>query len=271
MRDSAARPDGGSDVLFGNAVRTPLPDRRAETIFHENMTAIAEGRERKAELLSDPTVSVTKAYETEFERVAETFRRRLRHIAGDDYEEIARAYLRGERENRVGRLAAYYIEGLWRIQQRSTISEMLFFPLILRYPDSFTTNLRFAGGHTTTESVPFESPQHGDADEDGPHTQQYYDESQYEQEQAAEYLRETAQIIREEFPHPDERPFAERKFGGIVSAGGRRDSEFTEMLTRVRPDSDRFSESVTESTLVPAGKEAEWTEERYLPTAKVII
>lgn len=271
MGDAAARPDGGSDVLFGNAVRTPLPDRRAETLFHENMTAIAEGRERKAELLADPAISVTKAYETEFERVAETFRRRLRHIAGDEYEDCARAYLRGEREDRIGALAAYYTEGLWRIQQRSTISELLFFPLILRYPDSFTVNLRFAGAHTTTDSVPFESPQHSDVDDDAPHTQQYFDESQYEQERAAEYLRETAQIIREEFPHPDELPFAERKFGGIVSAGGRHESEFTEMLTRVRPDPDRFDEPVTESTLVPAGTEAEWTEQRYLPTAKVII
>ncbi|WP_336025323.1 hypothetical protein [Halobellus salinisoli] len=271
MRDDAARPDGGSDVLFGNAVRTPLPDRRAECLFHENMTAVAEGREWKAELLADPSVSVAKAYETEFERVAESFRRRLRHIAGDDYEDIARAYLRGEREDLTGELTAYYIEGLWRIQQRSTVSEMLFFPLILRYPDSFTMNLRFAAAHSTTESVRFESPQHGDVDDDAPHTQQYFDESQYEQDRAAEYLRETAGIIREQFPHPDEVPFSERKYGGIVSAGGRHDSEFTEMLTRVRPDPDRFSEPVSESTLVPAGEEAEWTEKRYLPAAKVII
>ncbi|WP_049987411.1 hypothetical protein [Halobellus rufus] len=271
MGHTGARPDGGSDVLFGNAVRTPLQDRRAETLFHENMTAVAEGRERKAELLEDPTISVAKAYETEFERVAETFRRRLRHIAGEEYEEIARAYLRGDRTDRTGELAAYYIEGLWRIQQRSTISEMLFFPLILRYPDSFTMNLRFAGPHSTADSVPFESPQHADVDDDAPHTQQYFDESQYEQERAAEYLRETAQIIREQFPHPDDVPFDERKYGGVVSAGGRRESEFTEMLAPVQPDPDRFSEPVTESTLVPAGTEAERTKERYLPAAKVII
>ncbi|MFD1598877.1 hypothetical protein [Halobellus rarus] len=271
MGGNAARPDGGANVLYGNAVRTPLPDRRAERLFHENMTAIADGRERKAELLGDPSVSVAKAYETEFERVAETFERRLRRIAGDDYEAVARAYLRGEREDRAGELAAYYIEGLWRIQQRSTISEMLFFPLILRYPDSFTVNLRFAGEHTTTESVPFESPQHGAADSEGPHTQQYFDESQYEQERAAAYLRETAGIIREQFPHPDDVPFDERKYGGIVSAGGRYESMFTEMLTAVSPDPDRFSEPVSESTLVPAGEEAKRTEDEYLPSAKVII
>ncbi|WP_144902983.1 hypothetical protein [Halobellus captivus] len=271
MGDSAVRSDGGSDALFGNAVRTPLPDRRAERLFHENMSAVAEGRERKAELLADPSVSVIKAYETEFERVAESFRRRLRHIAGDDYEEIAYAYLRGDREDRLGELTAYYIEGLWRIQQRSTISEMLFFPLIIRYPDSFTMNLRFAAAHSTTESMPFESPQHADIDDDAPHTQQYFDESQYEQERAADYLRETAQIIREQFPHPDEVPFEERKYGGVVSAGGRRESTFTEMLAPVRPDPGRFSESVTEATLVPAGTEAERTKRRYLPAAKVII
>ena len=271
MGGSEARQGGRTNVLYGNAVRTPLPDRRAERLFHENMTAIAEGRERKAKLLADPSVSVAKAYETEFERVAETFERRLHRIAGDDYEEAARAYLRGERPDRIGALAAYYIEGLWRIQQRSTVSEMLFFPLILRYPESFTVNLRFAGEHTTTESVPFESPQHAPTDSEGPHTQQYFDESRYEQEQAAAYLRETAGIIRDQFPHPDHVPFAERKYGGIVSAGGRHESMFTEMLTPVTPDPDRFSEPITESTLVPAGEEATRTEEKYLPSAKVII
>jgi hypothetical protein len=271
MGGNPARPDGGTNVLYGNAVRTPLPDRRAERLFHENMTAIAEGRERKAELLADPSVSVATAYETEFERVAETFERRLRRIAGDDYEAVAQAYLRGEREDRAGKLAAYYIEGLWRIQQRSTISEMLFFPLILRYPDSFTVNLRFAGEHTTTESVPFESPQHATTDSKGPHTQQYFDESRYEQKRAAEYLRETAEIISGQFPHPDDVPFAERKYGGVVSAGGRHESMFTEMLSAVSPDPDRFSEPVTKSTMVPAGEEANRTEERYLPSAKVII
>jgi len=271
MGGSAGRTDGGTNVLYGRAVRTPLPDRRAERLFHENMTAVADGRERKAELLADPSVSVAKAYETEFERVAETFERRLRRIAGDDYEAVARAYLRGEREDREGALAAYYIEGLWRIQQRSTVSEMLFFPLILRYPDSFTVNLRFAGEHTTPESLPFESPQHADVDSDGPHTQQYFDESSYEQERAAEYLRETAGIIREQFPHPDDVPFSERKHGGVVSAGGRYESVFTEMLAPVAPDPDRFSEPVSESTLVPAGSEAERTRRKYLPSAKVLI
>ncbi|RLM56471.1 hypothetical protein DVK02_08145 [Halobellus sp. Atlit-31R] len=261
--------DEGAGVLRGHAVRTPLPDEDAERLFHRNMMAIAAGRERKAELLTDPSVSVADAYEAEVRRVAETFETRLRHLAGEGYEAVARAYLEGERDDRVGALTAYYIEGLWRIQQRSTISEMLFFPLILRYPDSFTVNLRFTGEHTTTESIPFESPQHAAVDSEAQYSQQYFEESQYEQERAAEYLRETAQIIREEFPSPDDASFEERKYGGVVSAGGRHDSEFTEMLASVTPDPDRFSEPVSKPTLVPEGREAKRTVRKYLRSAKV--
>ena len=173
--------------------------------------------------------------------------------------------------DRTGALAVYYLEALWRIQRRSTVPGMLFFPLIIRYPNSYTANLRFPHVHTTTESVIFESPGHAKVGPDDPHAQQYFDESRYEQEQAAAYLRETAGIIRDQFPHPDHVPFAERKYGGIVSAGGRHESMFTEMLTPVTPDPDRFSEPITESTLVPAGEEATRTEEKYLPSAKVII
>ncbi|WP_343218156.1 hypothetical protein [Halobellus sp. H-GB7] len=263
------RADGGAGVLRGYAVRTPLPDEDAERMFHGNMQTIAEGRERKAELLADPAVSVADAYEEEVQRVAKTFEGRLRHLAGENYESVAREYLRGERNDRIGRLTAYYTEGLWRIQQRSTISEMLFFPLILRYPDSFTVNLRFTDDYTTTESIPFESPEHTTVDADETYSQQYFNESQYEQKQAAEYLRKTAQIIRDEFPSPDEAPFSERKYGGIVSAGGRHESEFSEMLARVTPDPDRFSEAVTEPTLVREGSEAKRTARRYLQSAKV--
>ena len=52
----------------------------------------------------------------------------------------------------------------------------------------------------------------------------------------------------------------ERKYGGIVSAGGRRGSVFSAMLESVDPDPDRFSESITEPTLVEAGLEAKRTE-----------
>ena len=140
---------------------------------------------------------------------------------------------------------------------------MLFFPLILRYPDSFTVNLRFTDDYTTTESIPFESPEHTTVDAEETYSQQYFNESQYEQKQAAEYLRQTAQIIRDEFPSPDEAPVSERNYGGIVSAGGRHESEFSEMLARVTPDPNRFSEAVTEPTLVVHG-----TDDRLCPVAR---
>jgi len=263
--------DDDGEILHRHAVRTPLPDEEAERVFHENMMAVADARERKADLLASQQVSVAEAYEREVESVAETFRRRLRHVAGDDYEAVARAYLRGERDDRIGRLTAYYIEGLWRIQERSTIANTLFFPLILRYPDSFTINLRFASGCATPESVRYESPQHASVDPDEDFVQQYRDDSRYEQERAAEYIRETAQVIREEFPAPDETSFSERKYGGIVSAGGRRGPQFSEVLTSVTPDPDRFSEPVTESVLVPAGKEAERTRRRFIPDVEDVV
>jgi hypothetical protein len=271
MPGSGGRFNGDTKTLHQQAVRTPLPDADAERLFHENMTAVADARERKADLVADPSVSVAEAYESEVESVAETFRRRLRHIAGDDYEAVARAYQRGERDDRIGALASYYLEGLWRIQQRSTVTDVMFFPLILRYPDSFTVNVRFTSRSTTPESVCYESPEHARVDVNDQYAQQYYDDSRYEQERAAEYLRETAQIIREEFPAPDETTFEERKYGGVVSAGGRQGSQFSEMLTRVTPDPERFSASVDETMLVPAGPEAERTERRFVPDVDVVI
>jgi hypothetical protein len=264
MSRGEGRADVDGEPLRGYAVRTPLPNEEAERLFHENMLAVADARGRKADLLADPAVSVATAYETEVESVAESFDRRLRRVAGDDYAAVARAYRRGERDDRVGALAAYYVEGLWRIQRRSTVTDMLFFPLVLRYPDSFTVNLRFTTEFTTPKSLHYESPQHASTDVDDSYADQYYDDSQYEQERVADYLRETAEIIREEFPSPDETSFTERKYGGVVSAGGRRGSEFSELLTRVEPDPDRFSEPVDEPTLVEAGPEARRTERTYV-------
>lgn len=267
-------PDGFSGdgpVLHGYAVRTPLPDADAEKLFHENMLAVADAREQRAEILADPDVPLLKAYEMELDRVAETFERRLRHFAGDDYEAVARAYLRGERDDRIGELAAYYIEGLWRIQQRTTVTEMTFFPIILRYPDSFTVNVRFISGWVTTESVVYESPEHASETLDDAHAETYYEESRYSQKQAAEYVRETAQIIREEFPDPEETPFEERKYGGVVSAGGRRGSTFSSLLESVDPDPNRFSEPVDAPTLVPAGPEAKRTRRELLPEGELVV
>ncbi len=141
MRGERYRFNGDAGVLHRQAVTTPLADENAERIFHENMMTVADAREKKAEMLADPDVSLLDAYDTELERVAESFTRRLRQIAGDDYAKVATAYHRGERDDRIGALTSYYLEGLWRIQQRTTVTDMLFFPIILRYPDSFTMNV----------------------------------------------------------------------------------------------------------------------------------
>jgi hypothetical protein len=271
MSDERGEHSGDPPAFHGYAVRTPLPDVDAETLFHENMMAVADARERRAELLADPDVPLLQAYEAELDRVAETFERRLRHFAGDDYEAVARAYQRGERDDRIGALTAYYIEGLWRIQQRTTVTEMTFFPIILRYPDSFTVNVRFISGGATTESVVFESPEHSAETLDDEHAATYYEESLYTQKQAAEYVRETAQIIREEFPDPAETSFEERKYGGVVSAGGRRGSTFSSLLESVDPDPDRFSEPVDAPTLVPEGPEAKRTKRELLPEGEVVV
>ena len=260
MKGPQDRFNGDARVLHQRAVRTPLPNEEAERVFHENMMNVAAARERKADLLADPDVPLLEAYERELERVAESFERRLRRIVGDDYRTVATAYNRGERDDRIGAIAAYYVEGLWRIQQRTTVTDMLFSPLILRYPDSFTVNVRFASGYTTPKSIRYESPEHSSEELTDDHAETYYEESLYSQRQAAEYVRETAEIIREEFPDPAETSFEERKYGGVVSAGGRRGSVFSAMLESVEPDPDRFSGSIAEPRLVEAGPEAKRTE-----------
>ncbi|KTG08229.1 hypothetical protein [Haloferax profundi] len=271
MTERRDRFTGDAGILYHTAVRTPLSTKQAERVFYENMMNVADAREQRAEMLADPDVPLLAAYEAELDRVATSFKRRLRHIAGEEYAEVAMAYHRGERDDRTGRLTAYYMEGLWRIQERTTITDMLFFPLILRYPDSFTVNVRFASGYKTTESVVYESPEHSTEELDDEHAETYYNESQYSQREAAEYVHETAQLIREEFPNPDETPFEERKYGGIVSAGGRRKSAFSSMLTSVEPDPNRFDEPISEPMLVDAGREADRTERELLPACEVIL
>ncbi|KAB1187626.1 MULTISPECIES: hypothetical protein [Haloferax] len=263
--------NGDTEVLYRQAVRTPLPDEDAERVFYENMMNVADAQEWKAEMLADPDVSNLEAHEKQLDRIAASYKRRCRHIAGDDYEEVAHAYQRGERDDHVGALTAYYFEGLWRMQQRITVTDMLFFPIILRYPDSFTVNIRFASGYKTTDSVFYESPEHSDEELDDKYVERYYNDSLYSQKAAAKNIRETAQIIREEFQNPDEVSFDERKYGGIVSAAGRKGSVFSSMLQRVEPDPDRFSEPVDQPTLVDEGPEAARTERELLPDGCIVI
>lgn len=265
------RYNGSLDVLYGRAVVTPLPDEAAEREFHRNVMRVADAQERKAEMLADPDISLLDAYEWELEGIAESYRNRLRSVAGEDYESAAFAYANGERDDAVGAVSAYYLESLWRMQQRITVSDMLFFPIILRYPDCFTVNVRFAGGYRTTRSVLYESPEHLTERLAEEHAETYSAESLYTQREAAKLIGETAGILREEFPDPDEAPFEERKYGGVVAAGGRKETVFSSMLERVEPDPDRFEEAPTEPDLVDAGLEAERTERELLPEGTFVL
>jgi hypothetical protein len=268
---AAGRFNGDTRVLHQRAVRTPLPDEDAERVFHENMMNVADAQVRKAEMLADPNIPLLEAYEKQLDGIAQSYERRLRHIVGDDYEAVAHAYFAGERTDRVGALAAYYSEGLWRMQQRITVTDMLFFPLILRYPDSFTVNIRFASGYKTNRSVLYESPQHSTEELEEEYAETYAKESHYSQKEAAREIEATAEIIREEFPDPAETTFEERKLGGIVSAGGREGSVFSSMLQRVEADPSRFADDITEPTLVPAGPEAKRTARELLPEDAVVL
>jgi len=258
----------GPGPFAHRAVRTPLPDRDAERVFYEHMDAVADARERKADLLADPDVPPIAAYENEFERIADTFEDRLRDVAGEDYRAVAAAYGRGERDDRVARLVAYYTESLWRLQEHNTIADVVYCPLILRYPDSFTVNVRFAVG-SVRQGVRFESPEHAETLDDD-YRERYYAESSYSQRQAAEYIRETAQILREQFPDPDETSLDERAYGGIAAAAGRDGATFTDVLVAVDPDPARFDGAPDAPTLVPAGPEADRLGETLLEDARVV-
>lgn len=271
MKTKGERFNGDARVLHRRAVRVPLPDEDAERLFHENVMRVADSQERKAEMLADPDVPLLTAYEEELDRLTESFERRLRRIAGDDYREVAVAYNRGERDDRVGALASYYFEALWRMQQRATVTDALFFPIIVRYPDSFTTNVRFASGYATAESVHYESPEHLPERLEDEYAETYHEESNFSQRRAADYLRGISRITREQFPSSDEASFEERKYGGIVSAGGRKGTVFTSMLKRVEPDPDRFAESVAVPTLVEEGPEARQTERELLLDGEVVL
>ncbi|WP_396611732.1 hypothetical protein ACH9L7_00140 [Haloferax sp. S1W] len=263
--------NGDTRVLYRQAVRTPLPDEDAERMFYENMMNVADAQEQKADMLEDPNISLLEAYERQLEGIAKSYKRRLKSIAGGEYETIALQHFNGDRDDRVSRLSAYYYEGLWRMQQRITVTDMMFFPVIIRYPDSFTVNIRFASGYTTTESVLYESPEHSDEDVEDEYFDRYYNESLYEQKEAAAKIRAWADVIREEFCDPDEASFDERKYGGIVSGGGRKGSVFSSVLQRVDPDPDRFDEPVSKTTLVPEGEEARRTEHELLPEESLVI
>ena len=261
----------GDAVLHQQAIRIPLSDIEAERSFHESMTKIADARDQRVNMLAEPQTSLLTAHETELECIAECFEQQLENIAGDDHKAAARAYYQGKRDNRIAELTSYYLEGLWRLQQLITISDMMFFPLVIRYPESFTLNIRFASCHTTDESVHYESPEHLDEHLDKQYAKTYYEESQYSQREATDYLRDTAQVIRDEFPDPDETSFADRKCGGIVAADGRQGTVFSSMLKRIEPDLTRFSKPPDHAVLVSEGPEAKRTEQELLPNSTFVL
>ena len=132
-----------------------------------------------------------------------------------------------------------------------------------------TINIRFTSGHVR-RGVRYESPTHN-PEELSEYAEAYHDDSRVSQRRAAECIAESAEIIREEFPDPETVPFAERRTGGIVSAAGRRGSEFTSALEAVVPDLDRFDSPPDGPRLVAAGPEAKRTAKTWLPTDALVI
>jgi hypothetical protein len=49
-------------------------------------------------------------YEDELDEMRQSFEYRLQQVAGEDYYDVATAYLDGERDDWIGTLAAYYRE-----------------------------------------------------------------------------------------------------------------------------------------------------------------
>ncbi|MFA1611834.1 hypothetical protein [Halobellus rubicundus] len=268
MTERRARFDSGKEILRQQAVRIPLPDVEAERDLHENMSRIAAAGERKSELLDDPDVPLTEVYEDELQEMQRSFEYRLHQVAGEDYYDVATAYVDGERDDWIGALAVYYLECYYRLQERYTVDEQIFFLVILRYPDSVTVNLSFLSGEIS-EGVRYESATHVDADLDDSHRQQLYGDCQHSQHRAAEYIREAVDCIYEAFPDPDATPFAERRYGGFVHVTGRRGPVFKEVLDSLRPDRDRFDDAPATPGLVAEGPEAKRAKQELLSDAQV--
>lgn len=271
MTEWGARRKEGTSVLCGQAVRMPLPDLDAERTLHENMERIAAAGERKADLLADPDVPLTDAYEYELDEMSTSFEHRLQQIAGDGYNDVANAYLQGERDDWVGALATYYRECYYRLQERFTVDDQIWFLVVLQYPDSFTVNLGFAEGEVASEAVRYESPRHDDTDLDDRHRDRYHAECQYSQRQAADYLREQVACIREAFPDPETTTREERTGGGFVHVNGRHGPVFSEYLGSVTPALDRFDDPASEPGLVPEGPTAEQAKEELLVDAEFVV
>ncbi|WP_435101324.1 hypothetical protein [Halarchaeum sp. P4] len=257
----------GHSLLQGRAVRIPLPDAEAEQHCREEMCRTAEIEERKCELLDDPDVPVAEAYEHEQAGLQQCFTAHLQQVAGEDYYDAAAAYLDGERDDRVGALAAYYLECDFRLQERYTVDEQVSVFLVLRYPDCFTVNLGFHTGVVTGEGVRYESAVHADTDLDRRGQEQYYADCRYSQHEAACYLRERIDCIPAVFPDPETTPTDERRYGGFVHITGRHGQVFTEVLDAVAPSPDRFDDATHTPAIVAEGPEARRIKREFLDDA----
>lgn len=271
MDDWRDRMDAGSELLRDRAVRIPLPDLDAERSLHENMMRIAAAGDRKSKLLDDPDVPLTEVYEDELDEMRQSFKHRLHQVAGEDYYDVATAYINGERDDWIGALAAYYLECYYRLQERYTVDEEIFFLVILRYPDCFTVNLSFLSGEISSDAVRYESSKHVEADLDEHNQEQYYGDCQYTQHKASEYLREKVTCIRDAFPDPDSTPFEQRQYGGFVHITGRQGPVFAEVLDSLSPNPDRFDDEASTPGLVPEGAEARQAREDFIEDAEVVI
>lgn len=271
MADDSKRLETGSDTLRNQAVRIPFPDVAAERTCHENMQRIAAAGKRKIDLLADPDVPATEVYEDELRDMQQSFEHRLQQLAGEDYYDVATAYLDDEREDWIGALAAYYLECYYRLQERYTVDEQIFVLVILRYPESFTVNLSFLTGDVSADAVRYESAKHGGADLDDQSQEQYYADCQYSQKIAADYLREHIDCIGDAFPDPDTTSFERGHYGGFVHITGRSGSTFMEILEPLAADSDRFDNGSPSPGLVSAGPEFERVKQQFFDDAQVVI
>ncbi|QLC33728.1 hypothetical protein EFA46_005800 [Halarchaeum sp. CBA1220] len=270
MSQRRDRFERGVRELYGRAVRVPLPDPEAERTHYENMTRIADGRDRQAALLADPDAPLSAALDYLVDEMGNGFEHRLRRLVGDDYDGVADAYAAGERDDWVGELAVYYRECLHRIEEHTAVDDQVCVLVVLRYPDSFTVNFCFAEGALPGGGVRFESPTHAGVDADDEYAERYYAESQYAQREAADYVREGGDVVREQFPDPETTPLAERGYGGFTYMTGRRDDVFADLLEPVAPDPERFADAVDAPCLVPEGPEARRVRETHLPDADVV-
>ncbi|KTG09365.1 hypothetical protein AUR64_16430 [Haloprofundus marisrubri] len=271
MRRVDSEPSERTHQFCRRAIRLPIRSAEAELEFHRNMQRVAESVERKAEMVADPRMSVHDACDQQFERIKLSYETTLERFVGSDYESVAHAYLEGDRTDGRATLAAYLSEALWRLQQLYSVSDLTFFPVVLKYPNSCTINARFVRGQVVENTITYESPEHSTVCPDDSYAEIYRDESHWSQKQAASHLADSAQAIRERFPDPRETSADDRPAGGVVSVFGRRGSAFTSGLELVDVDPDRFDDAVSTPTLVSESPVATRTEREWLPPDATLL